>query len=67
MKDIINENYTNPVKSFINEFILEENILDKTSKRFEQKMDKIINDSNKLKENLIYLLIGQQVQERLLW
>ena len=56
--DIINENDDNPFKSFINQFIAEENILEKTSDKFEQKRDKIINDSNKLKNKFNILVMG---------
>ena len=56
--DIINENDGNPFKAFINKFITEENILEKTSNRFEQKRNKIINDSNKLKNKFNILVMG---------
>ena len=55
---IINENDGNPFKAFINQFIFEENILEKTSNRFDQKRNKMINDSNKLKNKFNILVIG---------
>lgn len=58
LSDIINENAGNPFKAFINQFINEENILEKTSNRFDQKKNKMINDSNKLKNKFNILVIG---------
>ena len=55
---IINENDGNPFKAFINQFITEEKIFEKTSDRFERKRNKIINDSNKLKQKFNILVIG---------
>ena len=63
-KEISNQKYINftndgnPFKAFINKFITEENILEKTSNRFERKRNKIINDSNKLKNKFNILVMG---------
>ena len=55
--NLITEN-NSPIKTFINQFIDEENILEKTSDRFELKRNNIINDSNKSKSKFNILVIG---------
>ena len=62
--NLITEN-NSPIKTFINQFIDEENILEKTSNRFELKRNNIINDSNKSKSKFnILVVICQQAQEK---
>ena len=48
----------NVLKEFINIFIEDENILQKTSDKIEEKKNKILNDSKKLKEKFNILIIG---------
>ena len=55
--NLITEN-DSPIKTFINQFIDEENILEKTSDRFELKRNNIINDSNKSKSKFNIIVIG---------
>ena len=55
MTDNVNNNV---LKSFIDQFIEEENILPKTSNKFEEKRSKIKNESNLLKNKFNILVIG---------
>ena len=61
---MIDNDDNNVLKDFINEFIEEENILQKTTNKFEEKRTQILDESNKSKNNLKYLLLDQQVQEK---
>ena len=54
----MNDYDNNPLKNFINTFIEEENILEKTSNKFDEKRRKIIDDSDKIKNKFNILLIG---------
>ena len=55
MTDNVNNN---ALKDFINQFIAEEDILRKTSQKFEEKRNKIIDDSDKSKKKFNILVIG---------
>ena len=48
----------NVIKNFIYQFIEEENILEKTSNKFEEKRNKIIDESNQSKKKFNILVIG---------
>ena len=59
LKDIVNDNDNNKLKDFVNKFIKEENILYKTSKQFEAKREKLLDESNKSKAKFNILVIGK--------
>lgn len=58
LNEVINDHDNNSLQSFINKFIDDENILEKTSNKFDEKREEIIQNSNESRSKFNILVLG---------